>query len=415
MSDSPRLVLVAGGSLGDALPMVGLAKRLLAAGVDVLLAAESSVELLARTERVPFASLGEIPRLDDDKPVRVRPGERTGMFLTQTRRWVIDPVARTAARLGELVRDGDVIVAHPIQLAAPLVARSRGLPWLTVSPATWLFPNDERMPLYLPRPSLGRTVNRLAWRRFGRRLDQHFLRDLARVADGLGVAAPTSVLELTASPRRTLLLTSPLFLDSRRLAPHVTATGLEACDTVRLWRGGRALDAFLDAGDPPVVFRAPPMPVPASLREVAAATCDRLGVRGVYLDIWATETGQDGSLFVERYAPLSVLATRCVAGVHYGGLGTSAMFAAAGRPAVILPAMMDQFESAGVFASLGAAVRLDWHRLTPARLAAAVTRALALTDRARALGDRLSDERGLIAAAAELAAATRLLGRVRSG
>ncbi|WP_341720851.1 hypothetical protein QQG74_14725 [Micromonospora sp. FIMYZ51] len=403
MPATPRFVLVTGGSMGDILPYLGLARTIQALGGDVLLAASPQVAALALGERVPFAPLGVAATTAATEEVRPSRGRRG--FLELTERWVVAPLAATTAELDGIVRAGDVIVAHPIQIAGALVATARRLPWLTVSPATWLFPNSERMPLYLPRPSLGRIANRAAWRAFGRTLDRRFLPRVREVAEALGTDLPAaSFLGLCRSPTQTLVLTSPLFFDGRTLPPSVSVVGLAGWDQTRVWRSRAPLDRYLDAGEAPIVFRAPPHLPAQGFRQVAKEVCARLGRRGVYIDFAATETGVDGPLYVDRYVPLSLVAARAAVGVHYGGIGTAAAFAHAGRPAVVMPSIVDQFETASVLAALRVGVRLDWHRVDADRLTRAVRAALGLAGPAAELGTRLRAERGLRVAAATILA-----------
>jgi UDP:flavonoid glycosyltransferase YjiC (YdhE family) len=402
MSAERRFVLVTGGSFGDMLPFFGLARHLRDSGEDVLLVAGRDGEILARAERLAYhafaGATGDL-ELDAGRPFRT--------FLRLTEARVVRPLARQVDELAGLVRDGDVIVGHPIALAAPIVARSRALPWITVSPATWLFRSAERMPLYLPRRTMGRPLNRLGWSVFERALDRRFLPHVAGVARSAGWASPpVSFLALCRSPERTLLLTSPVMLDGRRLDPEVTVTGLGQWDRIRLWRGAGALRRFIEAGEPPVVFRAPPNLPTAPLRAAAAEACRRLGVRGLFIDYDAEPGEAPDGMHVERYVPLSVLAPQVQAAVHYGGIGTAAAFASAGVPAVITPSIVDQFESAEVISAHGAAVRLDWARLTPERLIRALERALERRAAAEVLGRRLRAERGFEVAVQTLTSKT---------
>ena len=407
-----RFVLVTGGSLGDVLPYIGLASHLRSLGEDVLLVAGPQLALLARGERIPFQALESAPGDGADSGFDESGGWRAFLRLTDT--WVLGSLGSTIAQLDETIRPDDVVVAHPIQIAAALVAQSRGVPWFTVSPAAWLFPNAERMPLYQPFKTLGPALNRLAWRDFGRRLDSRFLGRIRSACEAAGIAGPTgSFLDLCCSPGRALVLSSPLLLDSRRLPAHVTVTGFAHWDVTRLWRNRSGLERYLDEGDDVLAFRAPPHQSTPGFQEAAAAVCRSLGVRGVYIDFRAERSGVDGPLFVDRYIPLSVLAPRSLAGVHYGGLGTSTVFAANGRPAVIMPSTVDQFENADVLAALGAGVRLDWRRWTPARLLSCVERAVEQRDASRSLGAQLTRERGFDVATSVLRAEGRPDDRAR--
>jgi len=396
MTSQRRFVLLTTGSFGDILPFVGLAKALLERGAPVLLIAPNA-ELIARAEKIPYHSLAPA---EGSPPIDTRPMRAVTTLLNLGDQWITAGLEQTAWQLDELVDKNDVIVAHPIQVAAPLIARRRHLPWIAVSPEIFPFPNAERMPLYVPYPTLGRIINRAAWRHLARRLDRRYLARITAVGKRLGLPGqPTSFLELCRSQPQTLALTSPLFLDSRRFPSNVTATGFANWDVPRIWRARRAVERFIDSGDPPVVFRAPHFFPAHQFRAMAAETCRRLGLRGLFIDISAERTGQDGPLFIDRYVPLSLIAPRALAGVHHGGIGTSGVFAAAGRPAVIVPCIVDQFENAEILRNLGAALRLDWHGLTVSRLTRALSRSLGLMDTAAELARQLRREHGFATAA----------------
>jgi rhamnosyltransferase subunit B len=397
-----RFVLTTGGSFGDVIPYVALAKALMEHGERVVLATSPDYRMLVGAERIPFHPLG--PELSFDRPDVAHLENRLRRFVSDTDHWVMDPLARNITELNEIVEDGDILVGHHIQLAAPAVAEMRGIPWVTTTYATWLLPVAERMPMYYPVATLGPLANRLSWRVFGQRMDRRYLPRLRDLWRGLGLRAPESFLSLAYSPLRTLLLTSPLFAAPKRFLPNVVVTGLLPWDRTRVWRRRRELERFLDAGEPPVVFRAPPHLEPGPFREIVKRTCDVLGVRGVLVDITAKEHGVQGRVYVDNYVPFTTVAERCSAGVHYGGHGTSAVFALAGKPAVITPTIIDQFENADVMVSLGAAIRTNWRRLTTDRLVRALDRAMTCTPGAIRLGARLREERGADTAVAMLRA-----------
>ena len=139
-----RFVLVTGGSLGDVLPYIGLASHLRSLGEDVLLVAGPQLALLARGERIPFQALESAPGDGADSGFDESGGWRAFLRLTDT--WVLGSLGSTIAQLDETIRPDDVVVAHPIQIAAALVAQNRGVPWFTVSPAAFAPRSGTAMP-----------------------------------------------------------------------------------------------------------------------------------------------------------------------------------------------------------------------------------------------------------------------------
>lgn len=396
-----RFVFVAAGSLGEVLPLFSVARHMRLAGDDVLVAANPDYRMLAAGERLPFLPVGE--SLSDMAPDSAKAPHRVKAYFDVCEKIITRPLASVVRDLLDTVTESDVLVANPIQPAAALVSRVRGIPWITASPTSWDIPTPDHMPMHYPVRSLGRWLNQAAWDLLYREMDRRYLGTAVDVWQRAGLPGrPKSLLELALSPSRILFLVSPLFVHRRRLPPGSTITGHVPFDTIRVYRGQRELERYLDGGDPPIVFRAPPNLKVDRFRAMAAEVCRKLGQRGVFLDMNAEAEGVDGPLWVQRYVPLTVLAPRARLGVHYGGLGTCVAFAEAGKPAVVTPTHLDQFENARALRAQGAAVSLPWPRLNPRRLLAAIDRAMALSGRAEAAGAKLRQENGAETASALL-------------
>jgi UDP:flavonoid glycosyltransferase YjiC (YdhE family) len=107
------------------------------------------------------------------------------------------------------------------------------------------------------------------------------------------------------------------------------------------------VEAFLDAGPPPVYVGFGSMPVPRaeSMSQLLADAARTAGRRFVVASGWGGPKGaarQGGCLFVEDL-PHPLLFPRVAAIVHHGGSGTVATAARAGVPQIVLPYMSDQF------------------------------------------------------------------------
>lgn len=103
--------------------------------------------------------------------------------------------------------------------------------------------------------------------------------------------------------------------------------------------------AFLDAGDPPIVFT----PGSANImgRDFFAASseaCQILGRRGMLFTRFPDSIPQDLPSGVEHfeYAPFTKLLPRVAAITHHGGIGTTSAALAAGIPQFIMPWSHDQ-------------------------------------------------------------------------
>jgi len=107
------------------------------------------------------------------------------------------------------------------------------------------------------------------------------------------------------------------------------------------------LEAFLDAGEPPVYvgFGSMTDPDPAAATRVVLEAVARAGVRAVLSRGWAGLGGVPLPSEVMEIGPVShaSLFARVAAVVHHGGAGTTTTAARAGAPQILVPHILDQF------------------------------------------------------------------------
>lgn len=106
---------------------------------------------------------------------------------------------------------------------------------------------------------------------------------------------------------------------------------------------------------------------------------------------------------LERFLPHGPLLDRAVCAVTHGGMGATQKALARGIPVCAVPFGRDQLEVARRLQVAGAGTRLPARRLTPERLLAKVTEAIALTDGARRVAAGFATAGGPAAAADAIA------------
>ena len=148
------------------------------------------------------------------------------------------------------------------------------------------------------------------------------------------------------------------------------------------------LEAFLDAGTPPVYVGFGSIPMRAS-QDVAQDAIEAIRAQGrrVLVDRgWADLALIDDrdDCFVVGEVNQQALFGRVAAVVHHGGAGTTTTAARAGAPQVVVPQMGDQPYWAGRVAELGIGAAHDGPTPTFESLSAALRTALAPETRARA-------------------------------
>jgi vancomycin aglycone glucosyltransferase len=146
------------------------------------------------------------------------------------------------------------------------------------------------------------------------------------------------------------------------------------------------LEAFLDAGTPPVFVGFGSMRAPTDIARVAVDAIRAQGRRAVVARGWADLAPIDDrdDCFVVGEVNQQALFGRVAAVVHHGGAGTTTTAARAGAPQVVVPQMADQPYWAGRVADLGTGVAHDGPTPTAGSLSAALRTALTPEIRARA-------------------------------
>jgi rhamnosyltransferase subunit B len=139
------------------------------------------------------------------------------------------------------------------------------------------------------------------------------------------------------------------------------------------------LAAFLNAGDPPIVFTpGSGMQHGQAFFRAAVEACQALGKRAILLTLHANHVPADlpDSIRHFAYIPFSQVFPRSAAVVHHGGIGTTAQGLAAGVPQLIMPMAYDQPDNADRLKQLGVGRDLPVKRFTAANVAAALCQLL---------------------------------------
>jgi UDP:flavonoid glycosyltransferase YjiC (YdhE family) len=207
------------------------------------------------------------------------------------------------------------------------------------------------------------------------------------------------------SPHGTLALFSRVLAKPQRdWPPNATVTGGV------FYNGPEAalepeLEAFLAAGEPPVVFTLGTSAVGAAGRfyHESAAAVEQLGVRAVLLTGGFAPNRPErippGVLLVDR-APHQLLFPRASAVVHQVGAGTMHQALRSGRPMLAVPHGHDQFDNARRVRRLGVARTLFPSEYRAQRVATELNALLtgAYRERAAVVAETVRRERGAEAA-----------------
>jgi rhamnosyltransferase subunit B len=413
-----RIVLTTWGSLGDLHPFLALAIELQRRGhasvVATLPAWRDNVER-AGVEFQPMR-----PNVAPDDPgardiVRKVLDARGGpeyLFTQVLAKSLRDVYADTLAA----VTGADLLVSHQLPQTAPIVAQRTGVKWVSavLAPMGFLSAYDPPTPPQAPamrrvmaaHPIIGRGVNQIV-----RGVTNRWMRPVYRLRAELGMPRGRHPLfEGQHSPARVLALFSPLLAEKQPDYPAQTVvTGFPFYDSAPTRPVDPDLLAFLDRGEPPIVFTlgSSAVWIADDFYPVSIAAVRALGRRALLLvgeNAQALRTEVPESIGVFDYAPHHLVMPRASVIVHQGGVGTTAQALRAGRPTLVVPFGQDQPDNARRVVELGVGRTITRGHYRVDRLVRELS-LLAAPDyaqRARAVGVQIGAERGVEVAADEI-------------
>lgn len=411
-----RIVFATFGSLGDLHPYLALAIELKARGQRACIATHPGYRARVEGEGVDFHAVrpdmgvfGEETAVMKD----VMHAQRGPEFII--RRMFMPHLRDSAADLAKALEGADLLVNHTLAFAGPLLAQKRGLPWISTALAPLAFFSAHDPPILAPMPVL----NRL--RAFGPEFYGGFIKRLQGICRGwtapvralrAELGLPPSDLdplfEGQFSPLGTLALFSGVMGQVQPDWPARThITGFPFYDPEAEAGLAPELAAFLDAGDPPIVFTLGSSAVldAGDFFAQSARAARQLGRRALLLIGRDPRNRPAGSLPPEilavEYAPHGAVFRRAAAVVHQGGIGTTGQALRAGVPMLFHPYGFDQPDNAARVVRLGIARSIPRGQYRADRVARALRGLLGdatLLQRAEAIGRQVDAEEGVATA-----------------
>lgn len=398
-----RFILTPIGSGGDVLPYVGIGRRLRERGHEVMLLAAEPFRSAAEGAGLAFFSVWS--REDYEEGIR----HRDLWSPTRSLRYILGLIGRLMGgayeRLLELHLPGKtVLVGHTLALATRVLEETHRIPSATLHLAPSVFRSD------FDQPALGPGTDISRWPRWSKRIfwwavdrfliDPSIVPALNSFRAGLGLPPVRRIFRSWIhSPRLTIGLFPEWFGPPQPDWPaSVRLTGFPLFDDPG--RGGLPpdLEAFLTAGEPPVVFTAGTGNVQAERFFRTAAEASRLLDRRALLLTGHREqvpASLPPGVLHAPYAPFSKLLPCSAAIVHHGGIGTSSAGLAAGIPQLIMPLAFDQPDNTHRLRRLNAGRWIMPSRFSPRRVARALEVLLGsreVAEACRDLRDRIAGQ-----------------------
>ncbi|MCG3210687.1 MAG: Glycosyltransferase GtfC [Anaerolineae bacterium] len=338
-----RVLLSTIGSRGDVQPLVALALQLKAIGHEAHLCVPPDFCDWIKSLEILVTPIGP----------KVRSIGKAGPAVTlptpeQRRQMMESMVAMQFETITTAAQNCDIIVAATaLQIAARSVAEKMGIPYIFVAYSPVVLPSLHHAPPPLPplpgETPLPATTDNL----------ERWAHDTKRFNDTFGAALNALRVSMDLTPvndvRRHIFTDRPWLAADPELAPWpdpsdqaVFQTGAWILPDARPL--SPELEAFLDAGEPPVYFGFGSTRAPADLSRVMIQTARALGRRAIISQGWADLSLIDNEpdCLVVGDVNLPALFKQVAAAVHHGGAGTTTLAARAGVPQVIISQLYDQ-------------------------------------------------------------------------
>jgi vancomycin aglycone glucosyltransferase len=377
-----RVLLTTWGSRGDVEPLVGLAVQLRAFGAEARVCAPPDFEELLARVGVEMVPAGRSVRAlvhgkNGTKPSTPADAPRVAAELVAAQFESVAPASEGC----------DALVATGLMPAgARTVAEVRGIPYVLAAFHAGSFPSPHQKPMSRPGKPFppGVTDNRVLWEVDAERVQAVYGAPLNAHRAALGLPPVDNVRDHVVNDR-PWLAADPI------LAPWPGSPDLEVVRTgAWILPDERPLpadlEAFLDAGTPPVYVSMGSVRAPEDVARVAVEAIRARGRRVLVGRGWADLALVDDrdDCFAAGEVNHQALFGRVAAVVHHGGAGTTTTAARAGAPQVVVPQIADQPYWAARVAVLGIGAAHDGPVPTVESLSAALEGTLAPETQLRA-------------------------------
>lgn len=412
-----HIVMATVGSQGDLFPFLAVGRELVARGHRVTIAAHPIHRDAVADAGLRFVLASGIAEPEDKTAFAARAFHPLWGPRFVVRDLAAADVEASYRILAPVCADADAIVTTTLAFAAQILGETLHVAWLSavLSPAAFLSACDPPATglAWLDRYLQG-SPRRGAWlQRLAERVTAPWTRNVRRFRQSLGLATVSAGGDPFHRGQHgrdgVLALYSPRLGNAPADAPpHTVVTGYCRYAPSRGTLPAE-LTAFLDAGEPPLVFTLGSAAVHAGerfLRESIGAAA-LLGRRAVLLTGSPAMRARlpvalPASVLAVDYAAHGALFARAAAVVHHGGVGTTQESLRAGRPALVVPHGFDQPDNAARVVRLGVGAVLPASRYRADR-AAVRLRALLADDgvarRACGIAAALGTEDGAATAA----------------
>jgi len=354
-----NIFIVSAGSRGDVQPYIALEKGLKDAGHSVTVCTCSSIESFITDHGLNYGYMND----DFIKLVDSEAGRETmesggnifglikSMVTLMKDTKVLNRVMLIDAWIAVQAANPEVVIFHPKALAGSHIAEKLDIPAILAVPVPIIVPTVENVAIGFPNLKLGRWYSKLSYRILHTGYHQYddVVNEFRQVVLGLGKypKSTTPIQMADGKPFPVLRGYSEHVWPRPHDWPDTSyVSGYWFLDQYENLRPPGGLDAFLEAGDPPVYVGFGSMAGcnPKRVTNIVDDAHQKADVRGIFATGWGGLNASNRPKTIHKIdiVPHDLLFPRISGVVHHGGAGTTAAGLRAGRPSVICPFLVDK-------------------------------------------------------------------------
>ncbi|MCB8945385.1 MAG: glycosyltransferase [Ardenticatenaceae bacterium] len=362
MTNSPKNILIATiGSHGDVHPIMAMGLALQRRGHCVTLITSSYFDALVRDAGLGFIGLGspEDYWQTVENPDLWHPTRAFEVVVNYGIRPTIQPIYDIIAQQDPT---NTIVVASSLVIGARIAHEKLGVPLVTHHLQSSLIRSLSDPPVMgnFALPASWPNWLKRAYFRFldGAFIDRLLAPETNRVRAELGLPPVKSIFgDWMHSPQKVLCLFPDWYAPPQPdWPPNTEMVGFIRYDGAESSIIPPELEAFLQAGEPPIVFTpGTAMQHGRSFFEASVQAAQILGKRALLLSRHRDHIPEHlpDSIRYFEYVPFSLVLPRTAALVYHGGIGTLAQAMAAGIPHLVMPLSHDQPDNARLIKRLG--------------------------------------------------------------
>jgi rhamnosyltransferase subunit B len=384
-----NMLILAIGSYGDVLPLVGMGRWLHQRGHAVTLFTNDHFGELVRKAGVQFVPVGTAEDYDAmaNNPALWHPHKGWRLIMQRLVSGALEE-AYTLLK-SKIIQGNTMMISSTLGFAARLIQETHHIPHATVHFSPGVFHSAHRAPKVpgLPLPDwLPVAFKKSMWNFLDHTMIDPVMKpQLNRFRSKLGLPPVSRIFhDWLHSPDLVLGLFPEWFATPQPdWPPRTRVTGFPLFDEAHDRSLPSEVQAFLDQESSPLVFTTgSAMKHGHRFFAEAVQACQLSGHRGIFLTRYPEQLPPSLPKGVKHfsYVPLSQLLPHAAALIHHGGIGTCSQALRAGIPQVIQPLAFDQFDNSARVKKLGVGTTIPKRWFVASRIAQHIQGLLSSSD-----------------------------------